>query len=274
MSMSTLESANVLRQIAGVVSQAVIAVDFDGTVTPISPHPADSVPNQTVLDQLSRLARTGARIAVITGRSATSAVEVGRLAQIPGVVVEGLYGAERWHDGNLATRQTPEGVLALRVDLPPLVARLVADPQVWIEDKRLSLVVHARLTKDPDAVLGTLREPISKLAREHGMEVRPGAEVLEICIPGIDKASAVRRLVNDETEALVYIGDDVGDLPAFAAVRQWRERTGRPGLVVGVVPGPDSPIAGVADLEVSDTHAVGVLLAALAPVPDLTGPLS
>jgi trehalose 6-phosphate phosphatase len=274
MSMSALWASNVLRQIAGVVSQAVIAVDFDGTLTPISPLPADSIPDQTVLEQLSRLARTGARIAVITGRSATSAVEVGGLARIPGVVVEGLYGAEHWHDGNLSTQPTPDSIKTLRVVLPPLVAQLVADRQVWIEDKRLSLVVHARLTDDPAAVLDALRAPISNLAREHGMEVRPGAEVLEICSPGTDKAIAVWRLVNEETEALLYIGDDVGDLPAFTAVRQWRERTGRPGLIVGVVPGPESPIAGVVDLEVADPAAVGVLLAALAPASDMPGPFS
>jgi trehalose 6-phosphate phosphatase len=274
MSMSTRRSANVLRQIAENLSHAVIAVDFDGTVTPISPHPADSIPNQTVLDQLSRLARTGVKIAVVTGRSATSAVDVGKLAQVPGIVVEGLYGAESWHNGSLTTRPTPENMQALRVVLPNMVERLVADPRVWIEDKRLSLVVHARLTDNPDTVLDTLREPVDALAREHGMEVRPGAEVLEICIPGIDKASAIWRLVDDETEALLYIGDDVGDLPAFAAVRQWRERTGKPGLIVGVVPRPESPIAGVADLEVLDPPAVGLVLAALLPVPDIVSPLS
>ena len=155
---------------------------------------------------------------------------------------------------------------ALRVGLEALVARLILDPQVWIEDKRLSLVVHTRLTDDPDGVLATLRAPLIALARDHGMEVRPGAEVLEICMPGIDKAGAVRRLVDDSTRALLYIGDDVGDLPAFAAVRQWRDDTARPGLNVGVVPGPESPIAGVADLEVADPAAVGVFLKELLAV--------
>jgi trehalose 6-phosphate phosphatase len=272
--MRILEPAETLRQISTVLPHALIAVDFDGTLTPISPHPADSVPDQDVLDQLIGLARIGARVAVITGRSATSAVAVGGLARIPGVVVEGMYGAERWHQGDLDTQPTPESMDALRVELAHLVARLVLDPQVWIEDKRLSLVVHARLSNDPDAVLDTLVEPVTALARDHGMDVRPGAEVLEICIPGIDKAGAVWRLVDDATRALLYIGDDVGDLPAFAAVRQWREDTGWPGLNVGVVAGPDSPIAGVADLEVTDPAAVGVLLTELLAVADIVDPFS
>ena len=103
------ESAEILRQISTVLSDAVIAVDFDGTMTPISPHPADSIPNQEVLGQLIGLACAGAKVAVITGRSATSAVDVGGLAQIPGVVVEGMYGAERWHLGDLDTQPAPEG---------------------------------------------------------------------------------------------------------------------------------------------------------------------
>jgi trehalose 6-phosphate phosphatase len=270
--MRMLEPADILRQISRVLPHAVIAVDFDGTLTPISPHPADSVPNQEVLDQLIRLAGVGARVAVITGRSATSAVDVGGLARIPGVVVEGMYGAERWHQGDLDTQPTPESMDALRVDLAQLVALLVLDPRVWIEDKRLSLVVHARLCDDPDSVLRSLREPLIALAREHGMDVRAGAEVLEICIPGIDKAGAVWRLVEDATRALLYIGDDVGDLPAFAAVQRWRDDTGRPGLNVGVVPVGGSPIAGVADLEVADPAAVGAFLKELLAGADLAEP--
>lgn len=254
------ESPALMRQIFAVLPHAVIAIDFDGTMSPISPHPDDAVPNREVLDQLIRLAHLGARVAVITGRSVTSAVEVGELAQIPGIVVEGMYGAERWHNGELHTQPAPDSMAALRDELPLLLERLVANPAVWIEDKRLSLVVHARLTDDPDGVLAALHEPVSALARDHGMEVRPGAEVLEMCMPGIDKAGAVWRLVDDSTRALLYIGDDVGDLPAFAAVRQWRDQTARPGLTVGVVPGPESPIAGVADLELADPSAVGVLL--------------
>jgi trehalose 6-phosphate phosphatase len=268
------ERAPILRQISTVLPHAVIAVDFDGTVTPISPHPADSVPNQDVLDQLVRLAGLGARVAVITGRSATSAMDVGGLARIPRIVVEGMHGAERWQRGHLDTPPAPAGMDALRCELEQLVTRLAGDPQVWIEDKRLSLVVHARLTSDPDAVLDILREPVSTLVQRHGMEVRPGAEVLEICLPGIDKGGAVWRVVDDATAALLYIGDDVGDLPAFSAVRQWRDDTGRPGLTVGVVAGPRSPIAGVADLEVADPAAVAAFLGELRSPADAVDPFS
>src|SRR6185436_15042584 len=98
----------------------------------------------------------GATVAVITGRSATTAVDVGGLADIPGVTVEGMYGAERWHDGQLDSPATPLHMRALHDELADVVARLSTDPHVWIEDKRLSLVVHARLTADADAVLATL----------------------------------------------------------------------------------------------------------------------
>jgi trehalose 6-phosphate phosphatase len=272
--MTMQETVEIVRQISTVLPHAVIAVDFDGTVTPISPHPADSVPDQDVLDQLVRLAGLGARVAVITGRSATSAVEVGGLDRIPGIVVEGMHGAERWQRGHLDTPPAPAAMDALRGELEHLLARLVVDPQVWIEDKRLSLVVHARLASDPDAVLDALSEPVSTLAQGHGMEVRPGAEVLELCLPGIDKGGAVWRVVDDSTAALLYFGDDVGDLPAFAAVRQWRDATGRPGLNVGVVAGPGSPIAGVADLEVADPAAVGVFLGQLRSPAVIADPFS
>lgn len=258
--MTMHEPAEILRQISAVLPHAVIAVDFDGTVTPISPHPADSVPDPNVIDALIRLARAGAKVAVITGRSAMSALDVGGLAAVPGIVIEGVYGAERWQDGELHTQASPEAMSAVRAELTGLVDRLISDPHVWIEDKRLSLVIHARLTADSDATLATLREPVTSLAHAYDLEVRPGAEVLEICIPRIDKGGAVWRLVNDATDGLLYIGDDVGDVPAFVAVREWRDKTARPALTVGVVSGTDSPIAGLADIEVGHPAAVGELL--------------
>jgi trehalose 6-phosphate phosphatase len=64
--------------------------------------------------------------------------------------------------------------------------------------------------------------------------VRPGKEVLEICIPGIDKGTAIRELLSDDPAAAFYAGDDLGDLPAIAEVNAWAVRSGRPKLTVGV----------------------------------------
>ena len=73
-----------------------------------------------------------------------------------------------------------------------------------------------------------LRAPVDKVAAAAGLGVRPGKEVLEICIPGIDKGTAIRELLGDDPAAAFYAGDDLGDLPAIAEVNAWAERSGRP----------------------------------------------
>ena len=192
---------------------------------------------------------------VITGRSVESLLDVAgaELAAIPHLVIEGMYGAEWWTDGVLHTMPTPECIHDLRRVVPSVVGATVTDPEVWIEDKRLSLVVHTRMATDPREAQLALAGPLADLAAAHGMELHLGKEVLELRLRGTDKATALERLVDRTTRAVVYAGDDVGDVPAFASVRRWRDRTSLPGITIGVVAEAGSPIAGEADWEVRDT---------------------
>jgi trehalose 6-phosphate phosphatase len=211
----------------------LIALDFDGTLAPIVTNPADSRPVHGVVDTLTCLADAGMQIAIVTGRDAGTVLTLGRLAPIPGLVVSGLHGAERWQGGQLVTRDEPPGIAALRDLLPPLLHQV--DPEVWLEDKRLSLVVHTRPAADPAGALLRLAPAVTALAAAHGLEVHPGKLVHEIRIPDLSKADALRLLLTDDTTAALFAGDDVGDLPAFDAIGQWSQATGRPGITVAVV---------------------------------------
>jgi trehalose 6-phosphate phosphatase len=140
------------------------------------------------------------------------------------------------------------------------VASVAVDPAVWIEDKELSLVIHTRLTAEPDRLAEILRAPVAEAAAAAGLEVRPGKEVLEICIPGTDKGTAIRELIGDETAAVCYAGDDVGDLPAVREVNAWSSRNGRPKLAVAVSASGRGPLAGLADMTVPDPQSLILLL--------------
>ena len=107
---------------------------------------------------------------------------------------------------SLRAAAAPPGLEELRGRLPGLVASLVREPEVWIEDKSLSLVVHARLTAEPERVLERLREPVEEAAAAVGLGVRPGREVLEICLPGIDKGTALRELLGEDPAAAAVRG--------------------------------------------------------------------
>lgn len=237
-----------------------MALDFDGTLAPISPHPDGARPLPETLRVLKRLRATGATVAVITGRTVSSLLHVSGFGTVPGIVVYGTHGAERWRDGELRTATAPAGMAALRQRLPGLLARLARDPAIWIEDKGLSLVIHARLTADPDRALTLLRDPVTEAAADAGLETRPGKEVLEICIPGIDKGTAIRELLGSAPAAAFYAGDDTGDLPALRELNDWTRRTGRPTVTVAITPCGDSPVAGYADITVPDPEDLLPLL--------------
>jgi trehalose 6-phosphate phosphatase len=94
---------------------------------------------------------------------------------------------------------------------------------VWIEDKGRALAVHTRRSPDPEGALEALREPVAKLAAETGLVVEPGRLVLEMRPSGGDKGTALREYVHDRgARCVAFAGDDLGDLPAFAAVTDLR----------------------------------------------------
>jgi trehalose 6-phosphate phosphatase len=241
----------------------LLALDFDGTLAPIVPDPATSRPVDGVVAALLELVARGSTVAIITGRDAHTVLELGSFAQIPGLLVEALYGAEQWTDGTLSTPDTPQSMLELRKRLPGLLAEQHADPDVWIEDKRLSLVVHARLADDPETALDPLRAPVAALGAELGLEVHPGDGIIELRLPGHDKGQSLARLV-ERTGArqVLYLGDDLGDIPAFEQIAALRE-SGLAAWSVAVSSDPESPMSRAADLRLDHPRDVAELLQAL-----------
>ena len=253
-----------LDAIAASPAHALIATDYDGTLAPIVDDPAAAVPAPGAAAALTRLATRVGTVAVITGRAAAEAVSLGGLAQVPGLIVLGHYGAQRWQAGELTAPPAPPGVQAVRAALPGLLAELGAPEGTAVEDKGTALAVHTRRTADPAAALALLREPLRRLAGHAGLTVEPGRLVLELRPPGMDKGAALRALAAERAaRAVLFCGDDLGDLAAFAAVRQLRAE-GIPGCAVASQ-SPESPrVAEAADLVVDGPPGIVRLLAALA----------
>jgi trehalose 6-phosphate phosphatase len=196
----------------------VVALDYDGTLAPVVERPSDAVVAPGAVQALRALAPRVRTLALVTGRPADVVVELGGLADVPGLVVLGQYGAQRWADGEVTSPEPLPGVDVLRRELPALVGAEGAE----LEDKGISLVVHTRPSPDPAGALERLTGPVTELAGAYGLELHPGRLVLELRPPGYDKRGALLSLCDPRPSAVLFAGDDVGDLPAFDAVDELR----------------------------------------------------
>jgi trehalose 6-phosphate phosphatase len=244
--------------------RALIATDFDGTLAPIVADPRDARPLPGAVPALKRLARAVGTLAVITGRPAAEAVAYGGLDAVPGLIVLGHYGWQRWQDGELDGPDSPPAVQAARQALPDMLSQVGAAEGTWIEDKGHALAVHTRRTADPEAALRLLRGPLGDLAAELGLAAEPGRMVIELRPPGMDKGAALTGLARERAaDPVMFCGDDLGDLPAFAAVRALRP-DGIRGWAVASASAESPQVAAAADLVVQGPDGIVALLAAIA----------
>ncbi|MBT2407097.1 MULTISPECIES: trehalose-phosphatase [unclassified Streptomyces] len=249
--------------------RSVVALDFDGTLAEIVPDPDQARAHPGAVPALSALAPGVASVAVITGRPAGVAVRYGGFAGVPGLehlVVLGHYGAERWDavSGLVHAPAEHPGVAAVRAELPGFLDGIGAWRGTWIEEKGRALAVHTRRAEDPAAAFAALRGPLAELAARHGLMVEPGRAVLELRPPGMDKGVALTEyLAETGAEAVLYAGDDLGDLAAYAAVEKLRT-DGLPGLLVCSGSAEVPELASRADIVLSGPSEVVTFLSSLA----------
>ena len=244
--------------------RALLAFDFDGTLAPIVDDPEAARAHPGTAEPLRALAQTAGTLAVITGRPAVVAAEYSGLRDVPGVIVLGQYGRQRWQAGTLQTEPPPPGLAQARLELPLLLDSAGAPEGTRVEDKGDALAVHTRQTANPVAALDRLRDPLAGLARRAGLAVEPGRFVLELRPEGSDKGLALKALAAErESAAVLFCGDDLGDRPAFLAIAELRLQD-VPGLAVYSSSAEVSALAEDADLVVSGPDGVVGLLQALA----------
>ncbi|WP_030221818.1 trehalose-phosphatase [Streptomyces bikiniensis] len=249
--------------------EAVVALDFDGTLADIVPDPESARAHPGAVAALAALAPRVASVAVVTGRPAGVAVRHGGFAGVPGLerlVVLGHYGAERWDatTGTVQAAPVPPGVAAVRAELPGFLDRAGAWRGVWIEEKGRAVAVHTRRAADPEGAFEALKGPLTDLATGHGLVLEPGRMVLELRPPGVDKGVALASYAREAgAGSVLYAGDDLGDLPAFAAVEKLRA-DGTPGLLVCSDSGEVPELSDRADLSVPGPAGVVDFLTTLA----------
>jgi trehalose 6-phosphate phosphatase len=242
--------------------RSAVVSDFDGTLSPIVLYPGAARPAAGVVELLHRLAARFGCVAVVSGRPAAFLVERLELATHPaGLRALGLYGLEEADaTGKVTALPAAEPWRAAVAEAAERAGRELP-PGVHIERKGLSIVLHWR--RAPEAA-GQVLEFVAALAPALGLEVRSGRMAAELAPPlPVDKGSTVEQLCAGCSAAL-YMGDDIGDLPALLALGRLARDSGLFPLRVAVA-SDEAPaeLLAAADLVVDGVQGAVGLLAAL-----------
>lgn len=192
----------------------VVITDFDGTLAAIVEDPAAARPVDGAVEVLDELATRYRTVAVVSGRP------VAFLARVlpPAIELVGLYGLEHRRGGEAADH--PDAA-RWRPIVEAATAAAVAElpGAVLVEPKGLSLTLHFRTAP-------AYEQDVHRWARRReevdGLAVRGAKMSVELHPPlAVDKGTVVHRLA-DGARSICFLGDDVGDLPAFAALAALR----------------------------------------------------
>lgn len=212
--------------------------DFDGTLARIDADPEAVWPLDGVADLLARLALHYGRVGLVSGRPAAFLLSrlVGEDGEPPsGVAMAGLYGLEvvegrdiLVHPDALSWVPAVDGVVA--------AAEAGAPPGVGIERKGLSVTLHVRAVPHEAHWAQTFASAHSAAT---GLTVHPGRMSWELRPPvDVDKGTTIATMLTGMHSAC-FLGDDVGDLPAFDALDDFAGRGGHSVRVA--VMSPEAP---------------------------------
>jgi trehalose 6-phosphate phosphatase len=250
-------AADLLAPLVAQPRRSGVLVDFDGTLSPIVTNPETARPLEGAAEVLLELARRYRVVAVLSGRPVSFLEPL-----IPAsVVLSGLYGLEVVRDGERldhpwagAWREVVEDVAAQ--------SRARGPEGMRVESKGLSLTFHFR--ENPGVEADVEAWAVQQAARS-GLRMRQARMSVELHPPiDADKGTAVEELVS-KLAAVCYLGDDIGDLPAFDAL----DRLAARGLhtVKVAVGSAESPpaLVSAADIVVDGPAGALDLLRGLAP---------
>lgn len=206
--------------------RVLVALDFDGTLAPFVTDPLQARAVPGGLEALrSAAALSGVSAAVVSGRDLATLAALTGIGPGDGITLIGSHGAQISRGGQAGFEPVGDAAFlddaalarlaALRVELEAIRSRY---PAVRLELKPSAVVLHTRGVEASVAAAAT--KAAHEVGERHtGVHVLPGKEVLELTVFEADKGSALRELARTSgTDATLYVGDDVTDERAFAAL--------------------------------------------------------
>jgi len=199
-------NAHVLEQLAR--SNVILVFDYDGTLAPIVEDPDTAVMRPRTRDLLTRVAERFP-CGILSGRARS---EVLRLLGAP--MVEWVLG----NHGTEWGRAPSDGVdfqRKVRRWAGQIAERLGSLPGVVLENKRYSLAIHYRRSREKKQALAAIGRAVEGLP---GAKVYPGKQVVNVVPEGAPhKGIALQRLrAAAGCDTALYVGDDTTDEDVFA----------------------------------------------------------
>ena len=202
--------------------ERVLMLDYDGTLAPFHIRPERAVPYPGVREALESLVETGGtRIVIVSGRPASNLVPLLGLKRPPEI-----WGGHGWErllpDGELRTQEPSP---AVKVSLEKAAAAAVDAVRAGgrLECKQASVALHWRGLPALTAakVQARCRAAWDPLIESGALQLLPFDGGLELRAPGCNKQHAVKAVLSETAGdgAIAYLGDDLTDEDAFAAVK-------------------------------------------------------
>jgi len=207
--------------------------DLDGTLSEIVDDPDAVIPVPGVIDRLAALAEHLGTVAIVSGRP----VSFLERFFAPPIELSGLYGLEHRSGERLLVDPTAvewQQVMSRTADR----AREEFGLEV-VEDKRYSITVHYR------GMSSSFTERVTAWARsiadDTGLDARAAKMSVELHPPtSRSKGDAVEDMARPLRSA-IYLGDDVGDLPAFTRLEQLHQSGQLDSYAVVLVASDETP---------------------------------
>ena len=234
----------------------LVALDFDGTLSPLEDEPMDARMLPAARNAVDALVATPDTIvAFVSGRSLVDLRVITEHDDASRELLAGSHGAEFWIPGEgIASHGDDEADVTLRDALRGHAEAATAHLEgVWIEPKTFGFGVHTRrASADAAAEANRLVDAIVAAEAPHWRR-RTGHNIVEFAFRHEGKDSAIAELRERVgATAVLFAGDDVTDEDALASL-------GDGDLGVRVGDGPTS-----ATIRVADIAALAELLERLA----------
>ncbi|NLF55421.1 MAG: trehalose-phosphatase [Thauera phenolivorans] len=199
-------------------ARCALFLDVDGSLLDIAATPDAVVVPVTLRTALRKLHdELDGALALVSGRSIE---DLDRLFHPLALPAAGAHGVEwrQWEGGELRREPLPRFPDSLRAEMHTLAA---AGGGLLLEDKGASVALHYRAAPALGEALGRALTRLLAAPGHDGFRLLPGKMVYEVVGASWNKATAIARLLAQPPFAgrrPVFVGDDVTDEPAMAAM--------------------------------------------------------